>query len=189
MRIGYSIALLLLMLSSSAWAGCNPKKSGLLFEYLSTPPLLVSEPDSTLVVMVDDAGCAVVHFPAHDLRRGDYQLQLARDELDELRADLAIAARHAVDASGIQRRVKARMLEKGTAGKELFAVRDENLVFFRIAEVKDKQGRDVDLRSTSLRSDLRNLPEDPGLIALGALDRRSGDISQQAHDRGQKVQP
>lgn len=170
------LACMGLAMSASAWAGCGSGKSELLFEYVSTPPLLVAEADASLVVQVDRDGCAVVHLPAHDLRRGDYRWLLPAADLKRLQVDLDAAVRLGLEQEALRR------LEKSTAQDSgmLLTIRDENLVQVRIASVGAKAGPVLELELTRLHEALAHRPGQAEWKLLGTLRDAAEAIADQA---------
>ena len=188
MRFCLSLALIPLIASTLAFADCREDKSELLFEYVSTPPLLATDPDASTIVQVDAAGCAVVHFPAQSLYRGDYRLLLTTAEVSQLTAKLESAALHRIDPAAFDQRLKA-MDSRKSRSEPLVAIRDENLIQFRVPGAANKQNGRAALRLTGLRQALANHPQDEGLIALKKLEASAEALAEKTRRLGKKVQP
>ena len=164
-----------------AQAGCLQSQAPLRYEYRSTPPLMAAEEDAAQVVLVRADGCVAAHYPRHDIRRGDYSLQLAP-------SDLAGVDRQ-VDAAGLHRyspeATAARVRELAQPGRDpLYVVSDENLIEFRVPDANAKQGGLRSVQVSRLRNDLMALPNDGPLLGVAAAE----EVFQDLADRAQRAQ-
>lgn len=177
------IGLLGLALVQPAMAACGAKRAELMFEFVSTPPLLVAEADASTIVQIDTAGCAVVHLPAHDVRRGDYRLQLSATDREALDLRLDAANWDRIDANTLAKRATHG---SNKAGAPLFAIRDENLNEFWVGK-RSHTAKAAHVRVARLRQGLAYNPGDSEFTALDGLRAFAEGIADQAHRAG--VQP
>jgi hypothetical protein len=180
----------LLAAAADLGAACSGSKAQTLYEYRSVSPLLIDEPDAETAVTIKADGCVRVHFPQHELQRGDYDLRLDAAALERTTRQL--------DASGIARysetTVRDRVQKKAAEAAAQSSVTvsrtvDENIIEFRFAAASAKQAGAQTLRLSTLRSDLQQLPDDPALIGLAAADEMFREIATQARATGSRIRP
>lgn len=173
-------AMLGLICAGPAQADCADARSELLFEVISTPPLLVAEADASTIVQVDNNGCAVVHIPAHDRRRGDYRWRLPAEEYRALVARLEAARLDKADPLDAERQSP----RPAASDAALVAVHDENLIELRIGPGLTGNKRERRLRLAHLRQDSARRPADSAVSALLELGTEAGRIADAAHALG-----
>ena len=181
-----SFLILCLAASTAAQADCGAEKRALVVEYISTPPLLATEPDPSTIVQVDASGCVIVHVPSYRVDAGDYRLQLKGLEFGQLQSELEAANLRAIDARALGRRLQTKSLQRRTDAP-LVAIRDENLIQFRVPATK--RDRAAALRFSGLRQALAEHARDDELQRLSRLHARLEAIAEQAQRGGKKVNP
>ena len=180
MRRSPVFVILGLICSGPAHADCAGARAELLFEVISTPPLLVAEADASTIVQVDNSGCAVVHIPVHDRRRGDYRWRLPAEEYRTLVARLEAARLDKADPLDAERQSP----RPAASNAALVAVHDENLIEVRIGPGLTGNKRELRLRHAHLRQDSARRPADSALNALLELSIGAGRIADAAHAFG-----
>jgi hypothetical protein len=179
------LACLGLASSASAWADCGAQKSELLFEYVSTSPLLIAESDASSIVQVDKNGCAVVHLPAHDVRRGDYRWALPEADRARLKQRIDAANQHHLVQAQLERSIKAASEKSGL----MMTIRDENLIELHIAKFDAGTKSETRLQLSGLRQALAHLPDRRDLQALAALGAEAEAIADRAVAAKSEPQP
>src|SRR5687767_133556 len=156
----------LLAAAGNSAADCSSSAARTLYEYRSISPLLIDEPDAETAVTIKADGCVDVHFPQHDLQRGDYVLHLDAATLERTarQLDASGVARYSARAISERLQKKAPASVPGQAAEVVYRTVDENIIEFRFASKTAKLAGTEPVRLTTLQSDLLQLPGDPALI-------------------------
>lgn len=179
----------LLAAAGNADAACSASQAQALYEYRSVSPLLIDEPDAETAVTIRADGCVRVHFPQHDVQRGDFDLRLDPKTLEHTVRQL--------DASGLarysERVLRERLQQKaaastGQATDFVYRSVDENIIEFRFTAPDVQQAGVRTVKLSSLQSDLLQLPDDPVLIGVAAADETFRALATQARRLGSRAQ-
>lgn len=180
----------LLAAAGTPHAACSGSKAQTLYEYRSTSPLLVDQPDAGMAVTIKSDGCVRVHFPRHDVRHGDFDLQLEKGALERTARQLDASGVAQYSASALRGRLqKAFESVAGQPQQFVYRAVDENIIEFRFASKTTKLDDVKSVRLSTLQNDLLQLPDDPALIGLAAADESFREIATQAREHGSRARP
>jgi hypothetical protein len=180
----------LLAAAGNADAACSGSKAQALYEYRSVSPLLIDEPDAETAVTIRADGCVRVHFPQHDVQRGDFDLRLDSETLERTARQLEASGVARYSESALRERLQQRAAATGgEATESVYRSVDENIVEFRIAAPDAQQAGARTVKLSSLQSDLLQLPDDPVLIGIAAADETFRALAAQARQTGSRAQP
>lgn len=157
--------------------------------YRSQPPLLATMPDSALQVSLHAGGCVRAHFPRQDVRAGVREWQLPKARWEGLRAEIAASGVADLDGAALKQRVqqaqalRAKSLGGDGGGVPLYLTSDENLIEFVLPDPAGGK-RQRGLSWTALHADQLNLPGDPDLARIAALQALFLELAAETHAKG-----
>src|SRR5687768_8694550 len=181
----------LLAAAATSDVACSGSKARTLYEYRSVSPLLLDEPDAETAVAIKADGCVRVHFPEHDVQRGDYDLRVDPAALERTARQLDASGVSQYSAAALRARLQKKSAESvaGPTPEVVYRTVDENIIEFRFSSQSGKAAGAEPVRLSTLQSDLLLLPDDPALIGVAAAEEVFRDVAAQARERGSRARP